>query len=163
MPPIQASLDFTRAGPRRECIGVRMQEAVRGSRIARNSRQRIAEWEGSLCNFFTLSPLWTSDDTNLAFTFQREVARRRRWRRAARTEFSSLRQSPEETPPRLLWTSGTRLAARSRNYVVDIMQIRARHRERSAIKRATLATIACARLENLFDGFSVNLRFSFAS
>jgi len=39
-----------------------------------------------------------------------------------RGEFPSLRQRPEATPSP--WTSGSRPAARSRNYVVDIMQIR---------------------------------------
>lgn len=72
----------------------------------------------------------TSDDTNLAFTFRREVAGGDGG--GERSEFSSLRQSSEEThQPR----GHPGLAARSRNYVVDIMQIRDYRREISAVFR----------------------------
>lgn len=99
-----------------------------------NARTRDSEsrgrGEGSWRNFFTLLTILNFRRHQLGFHIPEGSCRRRRWRREKQVFESSTVVGRDPPPPR---TSGTRLAARSRNYVVDIMQIRDYRREISTV------------------------------
>lgn len=128
-----ATINCERTDSECHCISL-ARDCIERSESARS--RTVSYWELETANregkevreLFQPSPLFLSlshsrsgnlKDTNLAFTFLRELAQRR-----GDDNETSFQQSSEETPLRFLWTSGTRLAARPRNYGVDIMQIR---------------------------------------
>lgn len=109
-------------------------QKVERPRIAENSRQRIVKGRKfvKLFHSFSLSlSLWDFGGHQLGFHIS-EGSCSTTTTTAAERRRNELSTVVEETPPRLLWTFGIRLAARPRNYGVDIMQIRGCRRKISA-------------------------------